>query len=101
MNYFSQAKPISKAAFFVGVLLIIIAAYSQYVITGLTAATSALLVYGVPIVIISLVAGSSVIKKAFHKTGKAFSVGMDFLVLGAITVMLLMVGSFLFSKIQI
>jgi len=76
MNLFAQDKPISKSTYFLGLILILVLAYLQYIINGLTAVTSAILVYALPILIISLLMGGVIVRKSFRNTGKALKLGL-------------------------
>lgn len=92
-------KPISKSIYFFGLILILLFAYLQYVISGLTVLTSAILVYGLPILVISLIMGGTIIRKSFKNTSKALKVGlMYFAIFSIITILL---GALIFYILEL
>jgi len=89
MDTLKREKPISKPVYFAGLILILVFAYLQYVISGLTAITSAILVYGLPMLVISIIAGGAIIRKSLKNSGKALKVGLTSFALFSILTMIL------------
>jgi len=87
------AKPLTAASLLVGLLVILVSSYSQYVIPGLNFISGVLLVYGIPILVTGLIAGRSIIKKASNQTLKAVKYGLGYF--GAFTALSILVGIFI------
>ncbi|HZD42787.1 MAG TPA: CPBP family intramembrane glutamic endopeptidase [Methanomicrobiales archaeon] len=73
----ARTKVISSGAFLAGLLVIMAAAYSQYLIP-LGPTVKPFVVYGIPIVVVSLLWGRTIIARAFHDTGPALEYGIGF-----------------------
>jgi membrane protease YdiL (CAAX protease family) len=72
------AKPITKSRYLLGLLIILGAAYSQYVLPSFGPALGFLVVYGLPIVAVSVLWGRNIIEKAGKKTWAALKLGLGF-----------------------
>lgn len=70
--------PISKRTYFTGLLIIFLSAYSQYFVEGYGPITGALVVYGIPIIWISVFFGSEILNRAFKNNGLALKYGMGY-----------------------
>lgn len=88
-----MGRPLAATYFFVGLLVILICAYSQYVIPDLNFVSGVLLVYGIPILVTSLIWGRAIITRAFNQTFKALKFGLGYF--GAFTVLSILVGAFI------
>jgi membrane protease YdiL (CAAX protease family) len=73
-----SSRPISKSRYLFGVLIILGAAYSQYVFAGFGAVGGFLVVYGVPIVVVSILWGRAIIRKAIRNMLATFKFGLGF-----------------------
>jgi membrane protease YdiL (CAAX protease family) len=73
-----SGRPISKARYLVGLVIILGAAYSQYVFGGFGPAVGFLVVYGIPIVVVSILWGRAIAQKAGKKTWAALKFGLGF-----------------------
>jgi len=71
-------KPITKSRYLLGLLIILGAAYSQYVLPSFGPALGFLVVYGLPIVVVSVLWGRTIIQKAGKKTWAALKLGLGF-----------------------
>jgi uncharacterized protein len=80
---FSAGKPLSKILYIVGIVVIFLAVYSQYFVT-LGAVTGYLVVYGIPIVVISLFFGKEIFSRAAKNNKEAVKLG--FSLFGALSV---------------
>jgi membrane protease YdiL (CAAX protease family) len=69
---------LTKAWYLVGLLVILGAAYAQYVVKHLGLIFGYFLVYGIPIIITSWIFGSTIIHKAFKDTYVALKFGLAF-----------------------
>jgi len=69
-------KPITKSRYLLGLVVILGAAYSQYVLPSFGPALGFLVVYGIPIVVVSILWGRTIIQKAGKKTRAAFKLGL-------------------------
>jgi hypothetical protein len=74
----SSVKPIGKARYLSGLLIILGAAYSQYVFGGFGPAVGFLIVYGIPIVFVSILWGRAIIQRADKNTWAASKFGLGF-----------------------
>jgi membrane protease YdiL (CAAX protease family) len=85
----------SKTLYIVGLIAIFVCVYSQYVAQyvgfhfGLI--LGALIVYGVPILIVTLLRGTAIVKRFFNNTYAALKLGLGFF--GAFTVLGIIVGA--------
>jgi membrane protease YdiL (CAAX protease family) len=86
-------RSISFYAFLAGLLVIAGAAYSQYVISFGTI-EGFLVVYGIPLVVISVPWGRSIIQKALHHFGIALKYGLGFF--GVFTIIGVVAGIIIF-----
>jgi membrane protease YdiL (CAAX protease family) len=87
------ARPLTAIPFLVGLLVILVCSYSQYVIPGLNFVSAVLLVYGIPILVTGLIWGRAIIKKAFNQTLNAVKFGLGYF--GAFTALGLVMGIFI------
>jgi membrane protease YdiL (CAAX protease family) len=87
------ARPLTVPLFLIGLLVIFVCSYSQYVIPGLNFISGVLLVYGIPILATGLIWGRAIIRKAFNQTLNAVKFGLGYF--GAFTVLSLIVGVFI------
>ncbi len=85
-----QEGHLPKTGYIAGLLVILASAYLQYVIPNLDLVLGTLLVYGVPILIVSLVWGRTIIFKALNQTYTAFKYGLGYF--GIFTVLGLFLG---------
>jgi membrane protease YdiL (CAAX protease family) len=74
----NSGRPIPKSRYLLGLLIILGAAYSQYVFGGFGAVVGFLIVYGVPIVVVSILWGRAIIRKAAKNTLATFKLGLGF-----------------------
>jgi len=74
----NSVKPIGKARYLFGLLIILGAAYSQYVFGGFGPAVGFLVVYGIPIVVVSILCGRAIIQRATKNTWAASKFGLGF-----------------------
>jgi uncharacterized protein len=72
------SKTISLKAYLLGLAVVLICAYVQYVVTGLGLILGMLVVYGIPIVVLSLLWGSTIISRAFKNGLIALRLGIGF-----------------------
>jgi membrane protease YdiL (CAAX protease family) len=80
---FSNGKILSGKSYVVVLLIIFAAVYSQYLV-HLGTILGFLVVYGIPVAVISAVFGREIIRKARNNSGKAFKLGLG--LFGAFTV---------------
>jgi len=73
-----RIKSISTFDYFLGLIVIFGGVYSQYIIHGLGVVPQLLLVYGIPVLVISLILGKSIWRKAFKNTSKGLSFGIAY-----------------------
>ena len=73
-----SSKPITKSRCLLGLLVILGAAYSQDVFGGLGPVVGFLIVYGVPIVVVSILWGRAIIQRAAKNTWAASKFGLGF-----------------------
>ncbi len=85
-----REKHLTKAAFTIGLLVILASSYLQYVIPGLELVTGTLLVYGLPILVISLIWGRTIIVKSLNHTYAALKYGLGYF--GAFTIVGFVLG---------
>jgi hypothetical protein len=74
----SSITPIGKFRYLFGLLILLGAAYSQYVLGGFGPVLGFLFVYGIPIVVVSILWRRAVIQKAEKNTRTAFKLGVGF-----------------------
>jgi membrane protease YdiL (CAAX protease family) len=79
---FSAGKPLSKAFYAMGVVVIFLAVYSQYFV-HLGVVLGYLVVYGIPIVVVSLFFGKKILSRAAKNNKDAFKYGLS--LFGALT----------------
>jgi len=70
--------PIGKSRYLFGLLIILGAAYSQYVLGGFGPVSGLLVVYGIPIVVVSILWGRAIVQKAEKNIWTAFKFGVGF-----------------------
>jgi membrane protease YdiL (CAAX protease family) len=86
-------RPLPAAPLVFGLILIIVCAYSQYVIPGLTFIPAVLLVYGIPIIytgMIWVIWEWEIVTRTFNQTLKALKFGLGYF--GAFTALSILVG---------
>jgi membrane protease YdiL (CAAX protease family) len=89
---FSSGKTLPKKLYLLGVLVIFAAVYSQYFIK-LGQVTGYLVVYGIPVLVVSLMFGREMLQKANQNGGKALKLGLGlFGVLTAVGIFLSVVA---------
>lgn len=93
------SKPITKKSYLVGLLIIFAAAYSQYLIGGLGLIFGLLVVYGVPLLAVSLLWGRTIARSAFNHTLNALKMGLS--MFGAFTLLGVVVATAIFYIIAI
>jgi membrane protease YdiL (CAAX protease family) len=81
---FSTGKPLSKTLYVLGVVVIFLAVYSQYFVR-LGAVTGYLVVYGIPILVVSLIFGKKLLGRAAKNNKEAFKYGLG--LFGALTLL--------------
>ena len=69
-------KPLTKRSYFIGLFIIFIAAYSQYLVGGIGLIGGMLVIYGVPLMVVSLLWGRTIIRNAFNHTLNALKLGL-------------------------
>jgi hypothetical protein len=74
----SGGKRVGKKLFVLGLIVILVSTYLQYVIAGLNLASGTLLVYGVPILVVSLIMGRRIVSKALNRTYYALKYGLGY-----------------------
>jgi membrane protease YdiL (CAAX protease family) len=82
--------PETRRSYLIGLLVIFACVYSQYLVGGLGFFLGALVVYGLPVVAISVLWGSGIIRRSLNKTYTALKFGLGFF--GAFTVLGLFVS---------
>lgn len=87
-------KPITKRSYLIGILIIFASAYSQYLIGGFGPILGTFIVYGVPLLTVSLLWGSAIIRRAFSHTYTALKFGLGFF--GAFTVLGVLASTVIF-----
>lgn len=74
----NSSKPITRARYLFGLVIILGASYSQYVFGGFGPAVGFLVVYGIPIVVVSILWGRAIIQRAAKNTWVASKFGLGF-----------------------
>ena len=74
----NSSKPITKARYLFGLVIILCASYSQYVFGGFGPVVGFLVVYGIPIVVVSILWGRAIIRRAAKNTRVASKFGLGF-----------------------
>ena len=69
-------RGLTKKGYFLGLAVIFISSYSQYLIPRVNLIAGAFWVYGISIAAISAIWGGSLLRRAFHDTIGAFKVGL-------------------------
>jgi len=69
---------VNRKTYFTGLAIIFLSAYSQYFVEGYGPITGALIVYGIPIIWISVFSGQEIISRAFKNNGLALKFGMGY-----------------------
>jgi hypothetical protein len=80
----NSITPMGKFRYLFGLLIILGAAYSQYLLGGFGPVLGFLVVYGIPIVVVSILWGRTLIQKAGKNTRTAFRFGLVYGVASAI-----------------
>lgn len=91
-------RSISFRAFLVGILVITIAAFSQYLI-DLGTIVDFLIVYGIPVAVISILWGRPILKRGLHHSWSALKYGMGFF--GVFTIAGIVAGIIIFYILSI
>ena len=68
----------TKRSYVAGVLVIFAASYSQYLVHGISPVLDILVVYGVPILVISLLVGQDIAHKSFNQNRLALKFGLSY-----------------------
>jgi membrane protease YdiL (CAAX protease family) len=76
MRWPSGLKPFTRRQYLIGLTVIFMAAYSQYLIPGLNPITGALIVYGTSIVTVSVLCGARIVRRTFRRTALALKLGL-------------------------
>ncbi|MFB3925851.1 MAG: lysostaphin resistance A-like protein [Syntrophales bacterium] len=71
-----MGQPVTKRAYLIGLAVIFFAAYGQYFIVHTDLIANVLLVYGLPIFIISWISGKTIIRRAFQNNRVALKYGL-------------------------
>jgi membrane protease YdiL (CAAX protease family) len=71
-------RHLGKTGFVVGLIVILVSVYSQYAIPGLNLVSGTLLVYGLPILVTSLIWGRTIISKALRHMYTALRYGLGY-----------------------
>jgi hypothetical protein len=71
-------RHLGKTSFVAGLLVILVSGYSQYAISGLNLVSGTLLVYGLPILVTSLIWGRMIISKALRHIYTALRYGLGY-----------------------
>ena len=77
--------PPTKTSYLIGLLVLFASAYSQYLFGGFGLVLGALVVYGVPLLVITLLWGLTIVRKSLNNTYAALKYGLGFF--GAFTVL--------------
>ncbi|OGZ33040.1 MAG: hypothetical protein A2174_01810, partial [Candidatus Portnoybacteria bacterium RBG_13_41_18] len=83
------AEPLSKTRYFIGLFVIFAAASAQYFIEDLTPIEAGIIVYGIPLLFITLFFGQALIKNAFSRMKAAFKYGFAYFGLFSIATFIL------------
>lgn len=87
---FSDGAPLSKKLYAAGVVVIFVVVYLQYVVK-LGQVVGYLVVYGVPVVVVSVLFGKNLFGRAFKNSKSAFQLGLG--LFGAFTVLSLFLSA--------
>ena len=88
-----------KRSYVAGVLIIFAASYSQYLVHGISPVLDILVVYGVPILVISLLVGRDIAHKSFNHNRLALKFGLGFY--GAFTLLGTILGIAIYAAISL
>ena len=88
----------TKKSFLLAVLVIFAASYSQYLIHGISPVLVIFVVYGVPILIISLLVGREIARKSFNHNRLALKFGLG--LYGAFTLLGTILGIAIYAVIS-
>ena len=86
---FSTGKPLSKALYVIGIVVIFVAVYVQYFVS-LGAVLGYLVVYGIPVVVGLLIFGREILKRAAKNNRDAAKFGLG--LFSVLTVLGIVVG---------
>jgi membrane protease YdiL (CAAX protease family) len=89
--------PLSTRGYFIGLSIIFASAYSQYLIKGFGPMLALLIVYGIPISVISFLFGSAILRAALRHTLTALKLGLS--LFGIFSLSGILAGSAIFSFI--
>jgi membrane protease YdiL (CAAX protease family) len=93
------ARPLTAALLIIGLLMIFLCSYLQYVIPGLNFVSAVLLVYGIPILVTGLISGRAIVRRALNQTLNAVKYGLGYF--GAFTALSILVGIFIVFLLSI
>ena len=88
----------TKKSFLLAMLVIFAASYSQYLIHGISPVLDVFIVYGVPILVISLLAGREIARRSFNHNHLALKFGLGFY--GAFTLLGTILGIAIYAVIS-
>jgi membrane protease YdiL (CAAX protease family) len=89
--------PLTKRGYFIGLGTIFAAAYSQYVVKAFGPILEMLIIYGIPIWVVSFLCGSAILRRTFHHTPQALKFGLG--LFGIFALLGLLAASGIFSII--
>jgi membrane protease YdiL (CAAX protease family) len=89
--------PLTKRGYFIGLGAIFTAAYSQYVVKAFGPILEMLIIYGIPIWVVSFLCGSAIIRRTFHHTLPALKFGLG--LFGIFSLLGILAASGIFSII--
>lgn len=85
---------LTKKRYLLGLVTIFVSAYSQYFIGGISPVLSTAIVYGVPLLVTTILFGKEIMRRAFNHVYKAAKYGLGFF--GAFTVLGTIVANVVF-----
>jgi membrane protease YdiL (CAAX protease family) len=71
-------KALTGRAYLIGLFVIFASSYSQYLVSGISLVAGAFWVYGISIIVISVIYGRPILRKAFGHIGHALKLGLGF-----------------------
>ena len=92
-----RKHPLTQRAYFIGLGTIFAAAYSQYVVRGFGPILEMLIIYGIPIWVVSFLCGSAILRRTFHNTLPALKFGLG--LFGIFSLLGILAASGIFSII--
>jgi membrane protease YdiL (CAAX protease family) len=73
-----EKNPLTLLRYLIGVVIIFLCIYSQYLLQGVDIRIEIVIVYGIPLILISYLWGEPILRKAFHKTRSVVWIGLGF-----------------------